>query len=210
MRCIVFDCDGVLLDSVPIKTLAFARLAEPYGEEARDRFVLFHAMHGGVSRYQKFAWFFREFVGREITPEESREWGERFAAYALEELGRCPLIPGVQEVLDGWFGRLPLYVCSGAPADELRQLLQVRGIARYFAGIHGFPPAKAGLLAQIVERSGVPAEETLMVGDAGTDRDAAEEVGTLFYGVGDFLKGGEYPWGEDLSGLDAWIRERAA
>ena len=35
LKCLVFDCDGVILDSVPVKTRAFARLAEPYGEEAR-------------------------------------------------------------------------------------------------------------------------------------------------------------------------------
>ncbi|MEF2808822.1 MAG: HAD family hydrolase, partial [Desulfovibrio sp.] len=42
LACIVFDCDGVILDSVPTKTRAFARLAEPYGAEARDRFVMYH------------------------------------------------------------------------------------------------------------------------------------------------------------------------
>ena len=44
-----------------------------------------------------------------------------------------------------------------------------------------------------------------MVGDAPTDRDAAETVGTLFYGVGPELTGGSFPWGEDLKGLSAWI-----
>jgi phosphoglycolate phosphatase-like HAD superfamily hydrolase len=210
LRCLVFDCDGVLLDSVPIKTMALARLAAPYGDEARDRLVMYHALHGGVSRYLKFAWFFREVLGREITRDESRDWGERFAEYALEELRRCPLIPGVQTVLDSWSGRLPMYVCSGAPAQELGQLLQERDIARYFAGIYGSPPAKAGLLAQIVDASGVAAEETLMVGDATTDRDAAEEVGTRFYGIGDLLRGGDFPWGSDLRDLDGWIRERVA
>ena len=63
LRCLVFDCDGVLLDSVPAKTQAFARLARPYGQEAEKRFVQFHQSHGGVSRYEKFAWFFREILG---------------------------------------------------------------------------------------------------------------------------------------------------
>ena len=31
LQCLVFDCDGVLLDSVPIKTRAYARIAEPLG-----------------------------------------------------------------------------------------------------------------------------------------------------------------------------------
>ena len=88
LQCLAFDCDGVLLDSVPVKTRAFARIAEPYGAEARDRFVMYHTVHGGVSRYKKFEWFYREVLGREITPEESAELGRRFAEYSLEEVRR--------------------------------------------------------------------------------------------------------------------------
>ena len=150
LQCLVFDCDGVILDSVPVKTRAFARLAEPFGPEARDRFVMYHTVHGGVSRYKKFEWFFREVLGREISQEESTQWGRRFAEYALDEVRRCPLIPGVRDVLESWHGRLPLYVCSGAPEEELSLVLHERRLEGYFTGIHGSPPAK-GLFSAEVE-----------------------------------------------------------
>ncbi len=181
LQCLVFDCDGVILDSVPVKTRAFARLAEPFGPEARDRFVMYHTVHGGVSRYKKFEWFFREVLEREISEEESAQWGRLFAQYALDEVRRCPLIPGVRDVLETWSGRLPLYVCSGAPEEELER---------------------------IIRDAGVEAENTLMVCDAVTDRDAAEHAGALFYGVGRELRGGPFPWGADLTGLNDWIRAR--
>ena len=202
LKCLVFDCDGVILDSVPVKTRAFARLAEPYGEEARDRFVMYHTVHGGVSRYKKFEWFFREILDREITPAESGEWGRRFAEYALDEVRRCGLIPGIAPVLEHWRGRLP--------HEELNFILKERGLDRCFTGIYGSPPSKARLLAMIVDKAGVLPDEVLMVGDASTDRDAAEEVGTLFYGTGPELRGGDFPWGPDLTGLDAWIAEHVA
>lgn len=208
LQCLVFDCDGVILDSVPVKTRAFARLAEPFGGEARDRFVMYHTVHGGVSRYKKFEWFFREVLGREISAEESADWGRRFAEYALDEVRRCPLIPGVENVLETWRGKLPLYVCSGAPAEELCLVLRERGLEHYFTGIYGSPPAKALLLAEIVRVANVLPEHALMVGDAVTDRDAAESVGTLFYGVGPELKGGDFPWGADLTDLGTWIAAR--
>ena len=106
LHCLAFDCDGVLLDSVPVKTRAFARIAEPYGAEARDRFVMYHTVHGGVSRYKKFEWFYREVLGREITPEESAELGRKFAEYALDEVRRCPMIAGAEDGLRGWKGVL--------------------------------------------------------------------------------------------------------
>lgn len=208
LRCIVFDCDGVLLDSVPVKTRAFARLAEPYGSEAQARLARYHMEHGGMSRYQKFAWFFREVLGREITEEESVSWGQRFAYFALDEVRRCAMISGAREMLDAWHARLPLYVCSGAPDGELRQILRERELDRYFAGIFGTPPEKAELLAAIVRRANAAPEETLMVGDSGTDREAAASVGTLFYGIGEALRGGLHPWGRDLTELSSFVAAR--
>ena len=45
VECVVFDCDGVLLQSLDIKIRAFARLAQPFGAEARDMLLYFHARH---------------------------------------------------------------------------------------------------------------------------------------------------------------------
>lgn len=210
LKCLVFDCDGVILDSVPVKTRAFARLTEPYGPEARDRLVMYHTVHGGVSRYLKFAWFFREILHREITPEESAEWGRKFAEYALDEVRKCELIPGALEVLKNWHGRLPLYVCSGTPTDELRLVLKERGLAGYFKDIYGYPPTKAEVLKNIIaaEKLDFP-EDALMVGDSITDEDAADKAETLFYGVGKELKGGNFPWSENLAPLDQWIKDHS-
>lgn len=208
LKCLVFDCDGVLLDSVPVKTRAFARLAEPYGPEARDRFVMFHTVHGGISRYRKFEWFFREILGREITPDESRDWGEKFSEYALDEVRKCEMIPGALETLKAWRGKLPMYVCSGTPREELGVVLTERGLASYFSDIYGSPPAKAQLLELIIrEQPLITPDEALMVGDSITDLDAAEQAGALFYGVGSELKGSSFPWSQDLRPLNAWIQD---
>lgn len=207
LKCLVFDCDGVILDSVPVKTRAFARLAEPYGPEARDKFVLYHAMHGGVSRYLKFGWFFREFLGREISPAESAEWGRKFESLALDEVRKCDLIPGALNTLKRWQGVLPMYVCSGAPQAEVALVLRERGLEQYFNGIFGSPPAKALLLREIIKKACVLPEETLMVGDATTDRDAAVENDAQFYGVGPDLKGALFPWSMNLEPLNSWIEE---
>lgn len=209
LKGLVLDCDGVILDSVPVKTKAFARIAEPFGDEARDRFVLYHTMNGGVSRFRKFAWLYKEYLGRDITEEESRELGDRFAEYVLDEVRVCPLIEGIKKVLDHWKGRLPMCVCSGTPTEELRVVLEERDLASCFDLICGSPPAKAEALANIVNELGLDPADVLMVGDSPTDRDAAEKVGTLFYGCGKELKNdGLFPWGETLAGLDDWIAAR--
>lgn len=211
IKCLVFDCDGVLLDSVPVKTRAFARLAAPYGKEAEDRFVMYHTRHGGVSRFKKFAWFFDQFLGREITPQESDEWGKKFAEYALEEVRACPMIPGALATLKAWQGIMTMYVCSGAPLSELDLILRERGLRSYFAGVFGSPPAKSELLKQIVRlHPELMPGEFLMIGDATTDEEAAKAAGTQFYAVGPELKGSNFPWSGDLVPLNDWLRTRHA
>lgn len=206
VKCLVFDCDGVILDSVPVKTNAFGRLVEEFGPEARDMMVMYHKAHGGVSRYRKFAWFFEQVLHRAITPEESTAWGKKFTDLCLDEVRRCPMIPGANEVLHAWHGKLPMYVCSGAPKEELDLVLQERGLYELFNGVYGSPPAKTELLKAIVLREErLMPEEFVMVGDAGTDRDAAEGAETQFYGIGPELKGGSFPWSPDLNGFKEWL-----
>ena len=88
------------------------------------------------------------------------------------------------DVLERWHGRVPMYVCSGTPQEELQSVLEQRGLARYFTGICGTPPAKAELLKGIVRKERIDPADAVMVGDATTDSDAAEAAENLFYGRG--------------------------
>ena len=207
LSLIVFDCDGVLLESVDVKTRAFARIGGEYGAEARDRLVAHHVMHGGVSRYRKFEWLYREVLGRSISEEELEALNEKFVRYAYDEVMRCPMVPGAQETLDRWHGRVPMCVASGAPHVELNQVLEARGLSRYFVGIKGSPPGKADLLRNIVVETGARPSDSIMVGDAGTDQYAAETVRTRFYGRGEYFKHSGYPWHDDLTRLNDYLEE---
>jgi HAD superfamily hydrolase (TIGR01549 family) len=202
---LVFDCDGVILESVDVKTKAFKRIGDDFGPELSDRLVMYHQMHGGVSRFKKFAWLYQEALGRPTTPEEDEALNKRFTRYALDEVMRCPLVPGAQKVLDRWKGVVPMYVASGAPRDELEFILRERGLDGYFDGIRGYPPGKSALLQSIVQRAGTDPSQTVMVGDASTDMLAAEAVGTLFYGRGKFFAGSGYPWHDDLTRLNEYL-----
>ncbi|MDR1945658.1 MAG: HAD family hydrolase [Desulfovibrio sp.] len=202
---VVFDCDGVILESMDVKTRAFRRIGAEFGEEAADRLALYHSLRGGVSRYEKFAWLYREVLGREISDEEKERLNEKFTDAALAEVMDCPLVPGMAEVLDRLYGRLPLYVASGAPQEELRFILEKRGLSRYFEDIRGYPPAKHLLLKSIVEKSGADPARCVMVGDAYTDLEAARHAGTLFYGRGELFRDSGLPGHEDMSRFTVWL-----
>ena len=207
LALLVFDCDGVILEDLDIKSKAFYRLGKEISQEAADRLLMYHRMHGGVSRYKKFEWLYEEFKGRSITDEEKEELNKKFVDAAFDEIVKSKLVPGVQQVLDTWKGRLPMYVASGAPEDELRLVMEKRGLSGYFDGIYGSPAPKSQILRSIIQFTGIRSYNAVMIGDSRTDQYAAEAVGMRFYGRGEFFRHSGHPWHEDLTELNVYLEE---
>ncbi len=207
LHLIVFDCDGILLESMDIKTRAFQRVGREISAEAAEGLAAYHRLNGGVSRFKKFEWLYATYKDRAITDEEKEALNQAFKKATLEEIAKCPLVPGAQGVLDHWKERVPMYVASGAPEEELRMILQNRGLAKYFEGVYGSPTVKTQLLRSIVQHAGVYPRDAVMIGDARTDQYAAEAVGTQFYGRGEYFKDSGHPWHSDLTRLNEHLEE---
>ncbi len=204
---IVFDCDGVLIDSMDIKVEAMRKIGEPFGPELRDRLALFQSIEGGIHRSEKFKWLYQEAYGREITEAEMQKCCDDYIANLGEAVYNCPSINGLDEILEYWHTKKELYVCSGTPEQELEDILKTRGLGKYFKYIGGYPPLKTELLNKIITMANVLPEHVVMVGDTVTDSRAADELGTMFYGIGKYFEGTKYPHGKDLTDLHAWLKE---
>lgn len=203
---VVFDCDGVLLESVDVKTKAFALTVEEHGPEAVSRLIDYHMANGGVSRYKKFEWFYREVLDCDITLDQLQALGERFKQLAFDGVMNAPMVTGVLECIKALHNQIPMYVASGAPKEELIAVLNARNLSCYFKESYGSPPGKAELLQRILHQTGTEPKKTIMVGDSPTDLAAAQTCGTLFYGRGEHFKQSGWPWSKDLHGLLAHIR----
>jgi phosphoglycolate phosphatase-like HAD superfamily hydrolase len=205
-EAVVFDCDGVILESADLKSEAFYKVGALFGPKIQQRFYEYHLQHTGVSRYDKFAWLYREELGKEITQEESQRLGEMFAAYCGESVRAAPFVPGFEKAL-AWFQsqNVSIFVASGTPQAELEANLAARGLAGHFQGILGTPPAKSILLGRIIAEGGFDPGRVLMVGDGETDLQAALDNQTLFFGRGSIFKDRDLPWADDLHGLVAWV-----
>ena len=204
---VVFDCDGVILESLEVKTAAFGQIVEEYGPEAVARMTEYHLAHGGVSRFRKFEWFYDEVLGSKITEDNLQALSRKFRQLVFEGVMRSPLVPGIIETLESLHGRLPMYVASGTPNDELSQVLDARNLTRFFNGVYGTPPGKTELLRRIIEKEGIAPNDTLVVGDSSTDLDAAQSCGARFFGVGTGFASTPWPFGHDCIALSQWIND---
>lgn len=181
-EAIVFDFDGVLVESVDVKTRAFAALYAGHAEAFMAEVAAFHLANGGLSRFAKFR-HYQALLGRPpLAPAEEQALSERFSRLVLDAVVAAPFVTGAKEALDHFRGRLPLFVASGTPDGELAEIVGRRGMGSYFVSVHGSPARKGEILAAIAARHGLAPARMLMVGDAGADLEGARAAGTAFLG----------------------------
>ena len=209
---LVFDFDGVLVDSIDVKTRAFEQLYAAYGPEVRARVVAYHLAHGGTSRYEKFRHFHGAFLGRALDAAEEASLGRQFSALVEDAVVRAPWMRGAREFVEAHYRRLPLFVASATPDEELKRIIERRGMAHYFADTQGAPATKGEIVAAFVSRHHLRPGHVLMIGDARADYAGAQEAGVQFLGVAaaapqDFPE--SVPLVPDLTGLEPFLAGRA-
>ncbi|MCC7162730.1 MAG: HAD family hydrolase [Anaerolineae bacterium] len=179
VRAVVFDLDGVILESAEIKTVAFLELFGGY-PEFRERILEYHLGHLGVSRYDKFEWIYRELLKKPLDGVERERLGQEFSGLVLGKVMGCPFVPGVRELLERWRGSKLMFVASGTPQGELDVILEGRGIAGCFEGAWGSPTKKEEVVRRVLGVYGLARDGVLFVGDGSSDWEAAQATGVRF------------------------------
>ncbi len=179
---LVFDFDGVLVESTAVKTQAFASIYREYGEDIATRAVDYHLEHAGVSRLIKFRYLHRALLGITLSDEETAKLGERFSALVVEAVIAAPWVAGAREFLEEHSRSLSLFIVSGTPDEELKTIVARRGMANYFRSVHGSPALKGEIITGIIHRHRLEPEKTLMIGDASEDLNGARQAGVRFIG----------------------------
>jgi phosphoglycolate phosphatase-like HAD superfamily hydrolase len=179
IKAIIFDFDGVILESADIKTVAFLELFD-HRPDLQPAILQYHLDNLGVSRYDKFAWIYNELLGRPFTPEVREQLGKDFSALVLQKVMASPFVPGALECLQLLSARLPLFVASGTPQEELDLIVERRDLQQYFKEVWGTPHQKPEIIRCILAKYGLAPHEALMVGDGSSDYKAAVETNLHF------------------------------
>ena len=179
IKAIILDFDGVILESMDIKTNAFKDLFKDYPEDL-NAIVEYHIRNGGVSRYTKFSYIYNNILKQPLDGNKLKELGEKFSHLVLQEMLRCPLVAGVQQFLEEYTKKVGLFIASGTPEEELKFLVKKRGLLDYFKGVYGTPALKFEIIQHILIDEGIKKEEAIFVGDAISDYEDAKKVGIPF------------------------------
>ena len=181
-QAILFDFDGVLAECMNVKTEAFGKLFEPYGDEVVKKVVKHHIENGGISRYEKIKYYYSEYLKMSITNEELENIAKKFSDLVVNKVINSDWVKGVKEFLEKHYKTIDLYIISGTPQDELQTIVEKREMNKYFKGVYGSPDTKPNLVRQIIAENGYNHEKVLYIGDSLSDYHNARKSSIKFLG----------------------------
>ncbi|QNI66422.1 HAD family hydrolase [Synechococcus sp. BMK-MC-1] len=183
---LVFDCDGVILNSNHIKTEAFRVTSLPWGDVAAADLVAYHIANGGVSRHRKFTYFLETILPKRVStavPGFDRpsldELLFNYAQLVHGGLMSCCVAEGLEELRlktpdSNWC------IVSGGDQAELREIFSARNLDHFFdGGIYGSPDNKDTILAREMALGNIRSP-ALFIGDSRYDHEASKRAGLDF------------------------------
>jgi len=183
-KTLVFDCDGVILNSNQVKTDAFYKAALPYGEALAEQLVDYHVSHGGISRYTKFEYFLKNIVPKNILAKENFEYQLKallttYAQLVHQGLLECEVASGLEE-LRKLTPNTRWLIVSGGDQAELNEIFLKRKLSYLFdGGIYGSPDTKDEILSREIKHGNVTLP-ALFLGDSKYDYEAASKANLDF------------------------------
>lgn len=183
IKNIIFDFDGVILDSVPVKTEAFRMLFEDYDIDLIEKLIQYHELNGGISRYVKIKYFFTELLKSDISQEQILEYANEYSQLTkIELINSKYIIDETLSFIKENFQQYNMYIASGADENDLTYICNQQGISDYFHSISGSPKEKSQIVKEIIEKNSYQLDETILIGDSINDYEAASKNGITFYG----------------------------
>ena len=181
IKNIFFDFDGVIVESVNVKTEAFRELYNNYGIDIVNKVVKHHRANGGMSRYEKFKIYHNKYLKINIDDKGVKELSSKFSEIVLQGVIDAPEVAGSHDFLHEFKNSFNMFVITGTPTEESKKICKVRGINDCFKGIFGSPQKKDYWCNHIINTFNLKREETIFAGDAFADYSAATKTNIKFF-----------------------------
>lgn len=177
---IIFDFDGVLVESNHIRTNGFRELLKDFDPRLTEQFIRYHECNNGLSRYYKLRYFYENILKKDITQEKLLELCNRYSDVVKKQVIKCDWVIGAYEFILRNHKRYKLFIVSGSDQKELQDIVKQRGIDSYFHEILGSPEVKSNNIQFILSKYLLKPSNVLFVGDSINDLEAARSVHIKF------------------------------
>ena len=183
IKNIIFDFDGVILDSMAIKADGFRQIFKEYSYDQVESIIKYHYQNGGRSRFDKIIYFYQNILKKNIDEDKIDEYAQNFSLIITEQLcNQNFLIKDTISFIRQNYKNYNFHIASGAEEQELIYLCKKHDISKYFRTIYGYPPHKTSIVNKILTENSYDNEETILIGDSVNDKEAAMLNNIGFYG----------------------------
>lgn len=183
IKNIIFDFDGVILDSMPTRDYGFREIFKEFDSKLVEKLIKYHNKNGGLSRFVKIRYFYEELLKKEISEEEVDFLANKFSSIMKVELIKKKyLIEETVEFIKDNYSRYNLHIASGSEHKELSYLCSELELEHFFMTINGSPTKKNIIVEKVININNYIRTETILIGDSINDYEAAKINEISFYG----------------------------
>lgn len=182
IELVIFDCDGVLVDSEPIALRVNVQCFAEFGHTVTEELIVQEFL--GKSNTAVL-----EIASSWIGPERALAWNQRFRQLYYDTLAaQVEPVDGIVEALDGI--DLPMCVASSGTKEKMAITLGRTGLYERFQGrIFSATEVRQGkpapdLFLHAAFQQGVPAEACVVIEDSQYGVRAARAAGMRSFGYG--------------------------
>ena len=174
VKTIFWDFDGVIKDSVRVKSDAFEELFLPYGKEFARKVRKHHEDNGGMSRFDKLPLYLK-WVGLEPSQTLIKEYAENFSILVKQAVIDSEWVRGILIYLQKNFKKQQFFLVTATPQEEIESILNALKITEYFSEVIGSPTPKNEAIKVLLNKYNIEPEHAVMIGDSISDYMAATE-----------------------------------
>lgn len=183
-KVILWDFDGVIINSNSIREAGFRTVLGEYPKAQIELLIDYHNLNGGLSRYVKFRYFFNKILNESISDEKVNDLANQFSKIMRNRLVNPKLLNrSIVNFINKQYelGKI-MHIVSGSDGNELRELCKNLDLENLFVSINGSPTHKSKLVKNIISRSKINSSDYCLIGDAINDYHAAQENHITFFG----------------------------
>lgn len=183
VKNIFWDFDGVILDSQKIRVNGFKEIFKNYPKDCVNKLIEYHINNGGLSRFNKIAYFFNDILKQDISNETLQDYANKFSDIMRKELiNKKYLIQDSITFIENNYTKYNFHILSGSEQNELRFLCDKLEINKFFLSILGSPTPKTKLMHDLIMEQKYNTKQCVMIGDSIHDFKAASANNVAFYG----------------------------
>jgi beta-phosphoglucomutase-like phosphatase (HAD superfamily) len=185
IQCLIFDCDGTLVDTMPAHNAAWEAALKSHGVSVPISWL---EQFNGVPTLQ-IVEHINNYFSLNLAPQSFSEIKE---SMATKLLSKVTAIEPVTTLAKSYHGKLPMGVASGGVYMNVKAALDAVGIWALFDAVltasDPFPPKPApDLFLEIANRFGIPPKFCQVFEDGDAGLEAALEAGMVATDIRKFV-----------------------